>query len=262
MELGKRMKKYEDINRHYLLDKTPIIIRLDGKAFHTFTKGLTKPFDEILKKTMEKTAMKLISEIQGCKIAYTQSDEISLLLTNFEKIESCSWFDNNIQKIASVSASIATLEFNKSFYEEVSLLDLPEDEYLKYKKKLFSAIFDSRVFNLPFNEVSNYFIWRQQDCIKNATQSIAQANFSHSYLKSKNTNEMKELLKNKKNIDFDSFSKQHTRGSIIEKRTIDMGGYFRTKPVVIEDTPLISENKNIIEKYIFVNKIYRQNLEV
>ena len=112
--LGNRMKNYEHTSRTYLTRRLPVIIRLDGKAFHTFTKGLKKPFDEILIDAMWETAKYLCKSIQGCKIAYVQSDEISLLLTDYDTIESCAWFDNNIQKMVSISASMATLAFNRA----------------------------------------------------------------------------------------------------------------------------------------------------
>ena len=115
--LGNRMKGYENISRSYLIRRIPVIIRLDGKAFHTFTRGLKKPFDEILMNTMWETAKYLCENIQGCKIAYTQSDEISLLLTDYENIDTSAWFDNNVQKMVSISASMATLAFNKCFEE-------------------------------------------------------------------------------------------------------------------------------------------------
>ena len=115
--LGDRMKCYENVSRVYLTKRIPVIIRLDGKAFHTFTKSFRKPFDKILMETMWETSKYLCANIQGCKIAYTQSDEISLLLTDYEKITTCSWFDSNIQKMVSVSASMATLAFNKYFKE-------------------------------------------------------------------------------------------------------------------------------------------------
>ena len=117
--LGDRMKGYEYISRNYLTKKLPVIIRLDNKAFHSFTKGIKRPFDIILIETMQETAKKLCENIQGCKVAYTQSDEITLLLTDYEKIDTQGWFEYNIQKMCSISSSMATLYFNTIYKEKV-----------------------------------------------------------------------------------------------------------------------------------------------
>ena len=118
--LGDRMKEnYENRAKIKLLRRTPVIIRLDGKAFHTFTKGFNKPFDEILTLTMQKTMLALCKLIQGCVLGYTQSDEITLVLTDYAKLETSAWFDYDIQKVCSVSASIATLAFNRCFLNEI-----------------------------------------------------------------------------------------------------------------------------------------------
>lgn len=117
--LGDRMKGYENISRIYLTRRTPIIIRIDGKAFHSFTRGFARPFDDVLIKSMQDTAKYLCENIMGCKLAYTQSDEISLLLVDYEKIETQAWFDNNLQKIVSVAASMATMAFNKAFKDNI-----------------------------------------------------------------------------------------------------------------------------------------------
>ena len=153
--LGTRMKGYEYIPRTYLTKRIPVIIRLDGKAFHTFTKGMKRPFDEILIKTMQDTAKYLCENIQGVKLAYTQSDEITLLLTDFEDINTQGWFDYNIQKMVSVSASMATLAFNTSFEREIKEFfnkniayrtfeddELESEEYKKYQeaRKYFELI--------------------------------------------------------------------------------------------------------------------------
>ena len=112
--LGDRMKNnYENITRYYLTRRMPVIIRLDGRSFHTFTRGFKKPFDDILVKTMQDTMKYLCENIQGCVLGYTQSDEISLVLTDYAEITTEAWFGNNLQKMCSVSASMATVAFNK-----------------------------------------------------------------------------------------------------------------------------------------------------
>ena len=119
--LGDRMKEnYENRAKTYLVRRMPVIIRLDGKAFHTFTRGFDKPYDEVFHKTMNETLRFLCENIQGCKFGYTQSDEITLLLTDYDTLTTDAWFDNAVQKMCSVSASMATMAFNKLFVEEVN----------------------------------------------------------------------------------------------------------------------------------------------
>jgi tRNA(His) guanylyltransferase len=138
--IGDRMKDYENVTRTHLYRRTPVIIRLDGKAFHTFTRGMQKPYDEAMVEVMAKTAQFLLDEIQGAEIAYTQSDEISLFLRDYTRFESESWFDNNIQKMVSVAASMATGIFNKEWRTQLA-------EFMARPSTL--AFFDARVFNLP-----------------------------------------------------------------------------------------------------------------
>lgn len=178
--LGMRMKRYEEVYKYKLVPRSYTIIRLDGRAFHTFTKGLKKPFDKRVVDAMINTTFKLKSEIQGCKLAYVQSDEISLVLTDFDTHEMQPWFGNEVQKITSVSASIATSTFNA-----VSGIDR-------------IANFDSRVFQVPSHtEVYNYILWRQQDAIRNSISACAQALYSPKQLNGKNQILMREMITDK-----------------------------------------------------------------
>ena len=160
--LGERMKEYENVSRIYLTRRMPIIIRIDGRCFHTFCRGLKRPFDDVLINTMQSTMKYLCENIQNCVLGYTQSDEISLVLVDYQKINTAAWFDNNLQKIVSVSASMATLKFNEMFpkYAIVEIFKKDFDHNI-YFDKMNSATFDSRAFLLPKEEVSNYLIWRQ-----------------------------------------------------------------------------------------------------
>lgn len=180
--LGNRMKEnYENVTRNYLPKRTNAIIRLDGRAFHTLTRNCKKPFDDYLMTIMAHTAKMLCNEISGVKFAYTQSDEISLLLTDYDTLYTQQWFGGNIQKIASVSASIATAHFN--------------DFWQKWKPQANLAMFDSRVFIIPeVNENVNYFIWRQKDWTRNSLSMLAQNHFSHSELQGKNSSDKHEML--------------------------------------------------------------------
>jgi len=193
-QLGQRMKEqYENRTRYMLPRRTYTIIRLDGKAFHTFTRGMQRPYDENLMSWMDLTAMKLCEEIQGVQLAYTQSDEISLLLTDFEKITTDAWFDGNIQKIVSVSASIATAYFNQFCghlqIREAGKLGVP------LTRNIGPAFFDSRVFTIPDpTEVENYFIWRQKDAVRNSIAMTAQSLYSHKELNGKSSNQQQEMI--------------------------------------------------------------------
>jgi tRNA(His) 5'-end guanylyltransferase len=188
-ELGERMKcQYEDRTRYFVPRRTYTIIRLDGKAFHTYTKKLDKPFDSNLYSDIDNAIITLLPHIQGAVFAYTQSDEISVLVTDFALPTTSAWFDGNIQKIVSVSSSIITAEFNhlrrmRHFETQPTMNDF----------KL--AYFDARIFTIPDRiEVMNYFIWRNQDCARNSVSMLAQANFSHKELQSKSTIKMIEML--------------------------------------------------------------------
>ena len=204
MKLDERMKKYEYVSRPYLMCKQPVVIRLDGRAFHSFTKGFKKPFDNILINTMQDTMNYLCENITNCKFGYTQSDEISLLLVDDSNTETQAWFDNNLSKLVSISASMATLAFNKFFKSNVEDAYLEDNKFdtLPYEEKFDTAIFDARAFNLPNHEVNNYFIWRQQDCVRNSIQMVGQANFSHKQLQNKKCRDILEMLR-EKGINYD-----------------------------------------------------------
>lgn len=221
--LGERMKRYENVNRNYLTIRTPVIVRIDGKAFHTFTKGFEKPFDYILAETMKDTMKYLCENIQGCVFGYTQSDEISLVLVDYQQLDSYPWFNYNIQKCASVSASMATMAFNKIFRDTVECAIqyydtiAPTEEALAfdeliYTKKYDSAMFDSRVFSIPKEEVCNYVLWRQNDAIRNSIEMVGQANFSWTDLHKKSCEEIKDMLAKRKNIIWDDIDTRFQRG--------------------------------------------------
>jgi tRNA(His) guanylyltransferase len=179
--LGDRMKEfYESRYKQILPRRTNTILRLDGKGFSKFTRGLDKPYDNFFVDTMNKVALKLCKEIQGAKLAFVQSDEITVWLTDYETNETHAWFDNNLQKIISISASIATMEFNKHSWA----YGITKDAY-----------FDSRVFQIStFQEVQNCFLWRQMDCTRNSISSVAQALYSTSELHGKTTDMMQEMI--------------------------------------------------------------------
>ncbi len=224
--LGDRMKEnYENRAKTYLVRRMPVIIRLDGKAFHTFTNGLKKPYDEIFHNTMNATMKYLCENIQGCKLGYTQSDEITLVLTDYDTLTTDAWFDYNVQKICSVSASMATMAFNKylrgftdKYLKSNAFVNhYWEEDVEKYADTLNNAIekgamFDSRCFNIPVEEVTNCLIWRQQDATRNAIQMLGQCNFSHKELQKKSCNDIQDMLIAQKGINFNDMPTEFKRG--------------------------------------------------
>ena len=292
-DLGTRMKTfYEQIPKTKLMRRTPVIIRIDGKAFHTFTRGFQKPFDEVLIQTMQETTKYLCENIQGCVLGYTQSDEISLVLIDYQRFETSAWFDYEIQKMCSIAASMATMAFNKCFAKNITdwisknapsfheAWHNPEYEtlyhaYLNASKK--GAMFDARVFNIPKEEVTNCIYWRQLDASRNSIQMVGQDNFSHKELQNKSCNDIQDMLKTQKGINWNDFPTYLKRGSCcikedyfipedelhenhrnnLQPRTIDPDedeyGVWRSRWIVDKEIPIFNgEGRDYIEKFVMI----------
>lgn len=250
MKLDERMKKYEYVTRHYLMCRTPVIVRIDGKAFHTFTRDMKKPFDPIFMKSMQDTMKYLCENVQGCVLGYTQSDEISLLLIDYENLESCAWFDNNLSKIISITSSMASLYFHKAFYKSMFKYCVENNSNKEYNDLLVDKsnslqFFDSRAFNLQKEEVNNYFVWRQQDAIKNAIQMIGRAYFTHKELENKNGKDIVDMLDNV-GVNYYSFSTCEKRGTCC----IKTGKGW----IIDKEIPIFKDNKDYIEKLVYVGE--------
>ena len=227
--LGDRMKNnYENRAKTYLLRRTPVIIRLDGCHFHTFTRGFAKPFDKRLMEAMQETTLELCKNIQGCVFGYTQSDEITLVLVDYKSLDTDAWFDYSVEKMCSVAASMCTLYFNKIFSNKVDdfvlehSLEESTEEFTKLVAKYNRAVeigatFDARCFNVPISEVVNCVLWRQQDCSRNSISSLAQAYFSPKELHGKNGSQMQDMLMEKYDINWNNLSILEKRGTAIIK---------------------------------------------
>ena len=262
VSLGNRMKEYENVSRDYLTRRTPVIIRIDGKAFHTFTKGFKKPFDDIMVCSMQDTMKYLCENIQGCVLGYTQSDEITLVLVDYKNIDTSAWFDNNIQKMVSISASMATLAFNDSFKvnsakfaNKCIINNVDREEYMCYfnKHKTFKqALFDSRVFNIPKEEVCNCLIWRQQDATRNSIQSVGQANFSSKQLHGKSCNEIQDMLMLQKGINWNDYPTHLKRGSCCIKKSVVKGDVERSVWEIDIEIPIFTQNRDYVDNLIFI----------
>lgn len=244
--LGDRMKGYEGVPKMYLMRRQPTILRLDGKSFHTFTRGFDKPFDNKLSEVMQETMRWLCENIQNCKVGYTQSDEISLLMVDYVKLNSEAWFDNNVQKIVSIASSMATMKFNELMGGHTSKM----------------AMFDCRAFNLPRDEVNNYFLWRQNDASKNSVQMFAQAHYSQKELTGLKIEGLMEKLF-EVGVNWNDAITYQKRGSCaikvpsIGKRYVEKLGkeieFERTRWTVDDDIPIFSKDKNYIEQFVYPN---------
>lgn len=241
--LGDRMKEnYENRTRMFLPRRSYTIMRIDGKAFHTYTKGLNEPFDDALMDAMDLTAAYLCKNIMGAKFAFVQSDEISILLTDFEDLGTQAWFDNNIQKMCSVGASMATAKFNQIRSSEYGRL----------------AEFDCRVFQIPQKvEVENYFIWRQQDTTRNSISSVAQTLYSSKELMGVNVTNQQELIF-QKGINWNDYAPKYKRGRMIVKETYErepeetdtiVMSAIRTRWISIE-VPIFTQERIFISEKI------------
>jgi tRNA(His) guanylyltransferase len=240
--LGDRIKdQYECRTRYLLPRRTYTLLRLDGKAFHTYTRGLKKPFDGDLSDDLDAAIIAMLPELQGSVFAYTQSDEISVLLTDFATPGTCAWFDGNLQKMVSVASSIMTAEFNKNRW----------GRFLGDTKNMPpSAYFDCRAFTIPDRtEVMNYFRWRQQDCIRNSVSMVAQSKFSHKDLQGKSQSQMHEMLFNRFQINWaKDFTDGEKNGRVIVKET------FTSEPTWVADEANFKVVPEVVERTRWVSK--------
>ena len=237
-DFGKRMKTYENSYRFTLPKRMPVILRIDGCHFHTFTRGMDKPFDDKLIEAFWETCKFLGENIMGAKLIYHQSDEISILITNYDTIQTDSWFSNNLQKMVSVSASMAAAKFN-----EVIRKSYPDKEL---------AFFDSRAWVIPQDEVNNYFTWRQQDASKNSISMAAFANFAHKDLHGLSGNQLQEKLFSEKGINWDKFPTWKKRGACIIKKEYLKENAIRRRWETDLDIPLFSKDRNYVERFVYL----------
>lgn len=263
---GDRMKCYENVSRNYLTRRVPVIIRLDGKTFHAVTKGFQKPFDEILSATMQETMKYLCKNIQGCVLGYTQSDEITLVLTDYAKPDTDAWFDYSAQKMCSVAASMATYAFNNAFdtlskaWRNSHFLDSSAETTFRwnaYQKALTKgAFFDARCFNIPKEEVTNCVRWRQADAERNSVESVGHANFSQNQLHKKSCNEIQDMLMTEKGINWNDFPTKFKRGSCCIKTPVELVGkdgekIIRNRWTIDDEIPIFTgEGREYIESLI------------
>lgn len=259
-DLELRMKTfYEQIPKTRLMRRCPVAIRIDGKAFHTFTRGFQKPFDEVLIKSMQQTMKYLCENIQGCVLGYTQSDEITLILVDYKKLTSSAWFDYEVQKMCSIAASMTTMAFNRAFAKNVGdyctyNYECMDNTHENYEHILSLAVdkgamFDARCFNIPKEEVTNLVYWRQLDASRNSIQMLGQANFSHSELQNKSCNDIQDMLMMQKGINWNDLPVYQKRGSCCVRNKIVVKSNGIMETIQLRDTSK-SENEWIVDKNI------------
>ena len=254
--LGIRMKEfYENRTRFSLPRRTNYLVRVDGKAFHTYTRGLNRPFDSGLIEDMNAVAAHLCKNMQGAKFAYVQSDEISVVMTDYDDISTDAWFDGNIQKIASVAASLATAKFlhlrtlrtlkELKANRESDSKTIGVDEAIDAIERMKLAEFDGRAFSIPFtSEVVNYFIWRQQDATRNSIQAVAQTMYSDNERLGKSSDELQEMIF-QKGLNFNDLTYREKRGAVITKVEYEKNGAMRNRWESVE-TPIFTQDKQFL----------------
>lgn len=249
--LGDRMKTYEAVPKLYLMRRTPVIIRLDMCHGHTFTRGFERPYDKIFAASMQDTTLQLCKKIQNCVFGYVQSDEISLVLCDYKKIDTAAWFDNQLEKIVSVSASMAACYFNTAFYKRVigatvianANNSIPQALGAYVKAYESGAIFDSRAFNLAREEVCNYFIWRQQDATRNSIQALAQSLYNHKEIQGLNCNKLQNKMLTEKDVNWNNLPTVQRRGACVRKDN-------ECNWIIDEEIPIFSQDRPYIEERI------------
>lgn len=222
LDVGDRMKRYESVSAWTLPRRIPVILRLDGRAFHTITrKRFGRAWSMEFVEQMVETAKTVMADIQGCDVCYCQSDEISFLLTDYRKISTDAWFGYDARKMISISASLASAVFSRLHGKNIC--------------------FDSRVFSVPQDEVVNYFIWRQIDATRNAVQMAGREQYSHKELTNKSCKVIQEMLF-QKGINFDKLPVVRKRGFCIVEDQVDM------------NIPIFSQDRTYLDKFVYIRE--------
>lgn len=260
--LGDRMKGYESRNQYFLQRRTPVCIRVDMRAGHTFTRGFARPFDEVFGNAMTRTMEYCAKNIGNCVFSYCQSDEITFILVDYAKLETDAWFDYRTDKLCSISASMATMAFNMFFDDEVNrwfdtaceknqiewdwdTTEKVEEQFNKYRNAQYNgAMFDARCFNIPKEEVTNLVYWRQLDATRNSIQMVGQAYFSHKELQNKSCNMIQDMLHEQKGINWNDYEPRWKRGV----------AWTREKGIDYEMPILKGEDRDYLDKLVYVGE--------
>ena len=242
--LGNRIKTYENCSRFYLQRRTPVILRIDGKSFHTVTRNCKRPFDPVLNNAMVTSAMLTAEVMQGFKLAYHQSDEVTFFLSDWDTFETSAWFDNNLAKLITITASTFGAYFNDNYpkyredehsskYFNENSEDTPP---FKYEDGL--AFFDCRAFNVPKEEVANTFLWRSHDWKRNSVQMLGRSVFSQKQMHGKNVDQIKAMLL-EKGVDHNDVEDKFQNGTFIVKEGSGLKVLTNVKAVYSEIAALV-----------------------
>lgn len=230
--IGNRMKFYEKSFDLTLPPRMPILVRLDGMTFHTLTRKLDKPFDKNFMNLMVSTTLYLCTEVPSTVLAYSQSDEISLLLIYYRSLESEPWFGNRVNKIISYTSAKASSFFNRN---------LQTNQFKEW-------CFDSRVWVMPEDDVSNYFVWRWKDWSRNSLSMVSRSFFSHKELINKKKSSMHEMLHNIGVNWATDYTEQEKNGTIVEKE--ETGWLARPAPSFLEEWKEVVKSKFLKEERV------------
>lgn len=238
--LGDRMKEYESVTTSVSLTRRiPVIIRIDGRCFHTFSRKLESPWDEMFHECMCKVAMDVCSQCQGARLAYHFSDEISVLLVDYQDVATESYFGYSLQKVLSVTASVCTASFAEACLARRVTWCPPFPN------------FDCRAFSLPPDEVCNYFIWRQQDCTRNSVSSLARNMFSHKELHGKNSSDAQDMMISR-GVNWNDQPVRFKRGISILKRP----GAEVSEWVADYGSPIFTQNRTYIDGWVYPEPMF------
>ena len=248
--LGDRMKRYEEATRFILPRRTYTLLRVDGRAFHSWTRGLTKPYDTDFIACIDSAALALCEQIPGAQFAYVQSDEISVLAVDFAAVDTQSWFDGNVQKWASIGAGVATMTFNWTVMSYLTQAgDMAENKILQKKP---NAVFDARVFTIPDPiEVENYFVWRQQDAERNSVMMLARAYASHKQLAGKKRADQHEII-HKAGDNWAKHPVRFKHGAVVRRRPITAhpATVYASNWYVDDSTPVFTKNREYLRSLV------------
>lgn len=232
--LGDRMKRYEAVQDATLMRRVPAVVRVVGKAFHSLTRGMDRPFDALFVECMATAAVALMEDVQGAKLAYVQSDEISVILSDYDTLQTEAWFGYRVQKMASVAASIATAAFGAAFRGR-----FPDRDRV--------PLFDARVFSLPDeDEVVNYLVWRQQDAVRNSILGTAQAHFSPKQMHGQNTSVLQDMLFSDKGINWNDTPTHLKRGLCVLRSTYQEGEATRHRIAADWEIPTFTKDREYV----------------
>lgn len=257
--LEDKCKYYQSLVNYKLIPNSYILCHIDGRAFSKYCKRFEKPYDDKFITMMNNTAQYLCSKVSGCKLGYTQSDEITLVITNFENPISDTWFEYRINKMCSIIASMASTKFLQQVIADIVSTPCSQSDIIQMINNLKLIEFDCKVWNVPsYNEVFAWLLFRQNDCIRNSKQMLAQTYFSHKALECKNTDEQIQMVLDEFNIDWNSFDDGKKFGRFILKKEVDIetvNGIVKRNKWVIENAYQLSENKKLFDNSKIIPKL-------